>query len=116
MTRRIGTNMSDPFELRDSEILHEMWLVDSIILEDVGDALTEAGIDPDHNLEAGDAVRALTAERDDLRSALQTIAGRAADLRDLVEVIREELGLLDIHDDDEVLIEIAKLKALRVPA
>ena len=116
MTRRIGTNMSDPFELRDSEILHEMWLDDSIILEDVGDALTEAGIDPDHNLEAGDAVRALTAERDDFRSALQTIAARAADLRDLVDAVREELGLLDVHDDDEVLIEIAKLKALRVPA
>ena len=85
-------------------------------LHDVLAALDEAGVDPDDELEEGAAVRALTAERDDFRSALQTIAARAADLRDLVDAVREELGLLDVHDDDEVLIGIAKLKRLRVPA
>ena len=71
-------------------------------LIDVLAALDEAGVDPDDKLEEGAAVRVLAAERDQLR--------------DLVEVIREELGLLDVHDDDEVLMEIAKLKRLRVPA
>jgi hypothetical protein len=71
-------------------------------LHDVLAALDEAGVDGDDKLEEGAAVRVLAAERDQLR--------------DLVEVIREELGLLDVHDDDEVLIEIAKLKRLRVPA
>lgn len=36
-------------------------------LVDVLAALDEAGVDPDDNLEAGDAVRALTAERDEAR-------------------------------------------------
>jgi hypothetical protein len=67
VTRRVFLNGADPFKLRDSEILHEMWQDDSIRLEDVYDALNEAGIDPDGNLEAGDAVRALTAERDEAR-------------------------------------------------
>jgi hypothetical protein len=62
----------------------------------------EAGVDPDDKLEEGDAVRALASERDHLR--------------DLVDAVREELGLLDVHDDAEVLRELAALKALRVPA
>jgi len=66
---------------------------------DVLAALDEAGVDPDDKLEEGDAVRALAAERDQLR--------------DLVEAIREELGLLKVHDDGEVLRELAELKALR---
>ena len=68
-------------------------------LRDVLAALDEAGVDADDQLEEGDAVRALTAERDQLR--------------DLVEAIREELGLLEVHDDAEVLRELAELKALR---
>jgi hypothetical protein len=71
-------------------------------LHDVLAALDEAGVDPDDELEEGAAVRVLAAERDQLR--------------ELVDAVREELGLLDVHDDAEVLIEIAKLKALRVPA
>ena len=71
-------------------------------LYDVLAALDEAGVDPDDKLEEGAAVRVLAAERDYLHH--------------FVEVIRDELGLLECHDDDEVLIEIAKLKALRVPA
>jgi len=68
-------------------------------LIDVLAALDEAGVDPDDKLEEGDAVRALAAERDHLS--------------DLVEAIREELGLLKVHDDAEVLRELAELKALR---
>jgi hypothetical protein len=68
-------------------------------LYDVLAALDEAGVDPDDKLEEGDAVRALAAERDHLR--------------DLVEAIREELGLLEVHDDAEVLRELGELKALR---
>ena len=68
-------------------------------LIDVLAALDEAGVDPGDKLEEGDAVRALAAERDQLR--------------DLVEAIREELGLLEVHDDAEVLRELAELKALR---
>lgn len=71
-------------------------------LIDVLAALDEAGVDPDDKLEEGAAVRALAAERDHLR--------------ELVDAVREELGLLDVHDDAEVLREIAALKALRVPA
>jgi hypothetical protein len=71
-------------------------------LHDVLAALDEAGVDPDDKLEEGAAVRALAAERDHLR--------------ELVDAVREELGLLDVHDDAEVLREIAALKALRVPA
>ena len=71
-------------------------------LIDVLAALDEAGVDPDDELEEGAAVRALAAERDQLR--------------ELVDAVREELGLLDVHDDAEVLREIAALKALRVPA
>ena len=85
-------------------------------LHDVLAALDEAGVDPDDELEEGAAVRALAADRDAFCSALRTIAGRVADLRDLVDAVREELGLLDVHDDAEVLREIAALKALRVPA
>jgi hypothetical protein len=73
-----------------------------VLLHDVRAALDEAGVDPDDELEEGDAVRALAAERDHLR--------------DLVDAVREELGLLDVHDDAEVLRELAALKALRVPA
>jgi hypothetical protein len=69
---------------------------------DPDDELDEAGVDGDDKLEEGAAVRVLAAERDQLR--------------ELVDAVREELGLLDVHDDAEVLIEIAKLKALRVPA
>jgi hypothetical protein len=68
-------------------------------LRDVLAALDEAGVDADDQLEEGDAVRSLAAERDQLR--------------DLVEAIREELGLLEVHDDAEVLRELAELKALR---
>lgn len=68
-------------------------------LRDVLAALDEAGVDPGDKLEEGDAVRSLAAERDHLR--------------DLVEAIREELGLLEVHDDAEVLRELAELKALR---
>jgi hypothetical protein len=68
-------------------------------LHDVLAALDEAGVDPDDKLEEGDAVRALAAERDHLR--------------DLVDAVREELGLLKVHDDAEVLRELAALKALR---
>lgn len=68
-------------------------------LRDVLAALDEAGVDPGDKLEEGDAVRSLAAERDHLR--------------DLVEAIREELGLLEVHDDGEVLRELAELKALR---
>ena len=71
-------------------------------LHDVLAALDEAGVDPDDELEEGAAVRVLAAERDQLR--------------ELVDAVREELGLLDVHDDAEVLREIAALKALRVPA
>jgi len=85
-------------------------------LIDVLAALDEAGVDPDDKLEEGDAVRALAAQRDAFRSALQTIASRADYLRDLVDAVREELGLLEVHDDNQVLRELAALKALRVPA
>jgi hypothetical protein len=68
-------------------------------LIDVLAALDEAGVDPDDKLEEGDAVRALATERDHLR--------------DLVDAVREELGLLEVHDDAEVLRELAALKALR---
>ena len=68
-------------------------------LIDVLAALDEAGVDPGDKLEEGDAVRSLAAERDQLR--------------DLVEAIREELGLLEVHDDAEVLRELAELKARR---
>ena len=71
-------------------------------LHDVLAALDEAGVDPDDKLEEGAAVRVLAVERDQLR--------------ELVDAVREELGLLDVHDDAEVLREIAALKALRVPA
>jgi hypothetical protein len=67
---------------------------------DVLAALDEAGVDPHDKLEEGDSVRALAAERDQLR--------------DLVGTIREELGLLEVHDDAELLRELAELKAIRV--
>jgi hypothetical protein len=47
---------------------------------------------------------------------LQTIASRADHLRELVDAVREELGLLEVHDDAEVLRELAALTALRVRA
>jgi hypothetical protein len=68
-------------------------------LYDVLAALDEAGVDPYDKLEEGDSVRALAAERDQLR--------------DLVGTIREELGLLEVHDDAELLRELAELKAIR---
>jgi len=82
-------------------------------LNDVLAALDEAGVDPHDKLEEGDAVRALAAERNAFRSALQTIASRADYFRDLVDAIREELGLLEVHDDDKLLRELAELKAIR---
>jgi ABC-type transporter Mla subunit MlaD len=85
-------------------------------LHDVLAALDEAGVDLDDKLEEGDAVRALAAQRDAFRSALKNIASRADYLSDLVDAVREELGLLEVHDDAEVLRELAALKALRVPA
>jgi hypothetical protein len=75
------------------------WRLAFARLHDVLAALDEAGVDPDDKLEEGDAVRALAAERDHLR--------------DLVDAVREELGLLEVHDDAEVLRELAALKALR---
>jgi hypothetical protein len=89
-------------------VVHELafWRAEAAGFEarliDVLAALDEAGVDGDDELEEGAAVRALAAERDQLR--------------ELVEAVRDELGLLKVHDDAEVLREIAALKALRVPA
>ena len=95
----IVSTTADALEQSDHDFEVELWEEHSYRLEDVREALDEAGVDDGDQLKEGDAVRALAAERDQLR--------------DLVEAIREELGLLEVHDDAEVLRELAELKALR---
>ena len=85
-------------------------------LHDVLAALDEAGVDPDDKLEEGDAVRALAAQRDAVLEDFALARAALGNARDLIDAVREELGLLEVHDDAEVLRELAALKALRVPA
>jgi len=63
----IVSTSADAIEQRDHDIKVDMWEEHSYRLEDVREALDESGVDDGDQLEEGDAVRVLTAERDEAR-------------------------------------------------